>query len=143
MFFLRTIQSWLRNRGRLLFRYHDGERWRRADPLVVGRALESNEPEYATLLTVLHDPPEKLPPGTIKTELIKQQTDAAHRLTKLARTVFGLPVLTETGGATDGEALGVLTAYFLFMEDLAEAAGFTSTPPAVGSSPPAASPIGP
>lgn len=132
MLFLGRISRWWRNRSRDLFVYHDGVAWRRADPLFVGRRLEKVEPEYQTLLSTIHEDVSKLPPGPIREALQRDQNGAAVKLMKVAREVFGLQPLDDAGGVTDGEALGVLTRYFLFMEDLADAAGFTSTPPATG-----------
>lgn len=128
MFFWSRLTGYLRNRGRLLFRYHDGARWRRADPLRAGLDLERAEPDYAALLAAVHEEPSKVPAGPVREALQKDQNAAGRRLIAAARKVFGLPELTDAAGLGDGEAMGVLIAYFLFMEGLADAASFTSRP---------------
>ena len=130
MLFLGRLARWWGDRSRAIFVYHDGARRRRADPVAVGAALEAAEPEYLALLAEVNQPPAALPPGPVRAELAARQRAAAARLVAMARKAFGLAQLSDAGGVTDGEALGVLTNYFLFMEDLAdEARPFATSPP--------------
>jgi hypothetical protein len=39
LFGLKALARWRRNRGRLIYSYHDGEKWRRADPFLLWRKL--------------------------------------------------------------------------------------------------------
>lgn len=130
MFFLGRLARWWGDRARAIYRYHDGTRARRADPVAVGAALERFQPDYLDLLADVHKSPAQVPMGLVRDQLVARQREVASKLVELSRKVFGLPVLTDAGGVTDGEALGVLTGYFLFMEELAdEARPFGSSPP--------------
>lgn len=116
------IRVWWASRGRALFRYYDGARWRRADPLAVVAALERELPKYRELLTVAGTDPMKAPMGAIRDEALAARKGAVTDLAAGARRVFALPPLTDTAGLTDVECAGVLTAFFLYMEELATAA---------------------
>lgn len=140
MFFLGTIADYLRERRRNIFRYRDGFRLVRADPVLIGRRLEERCPDYQSLLTTLASDPGTQPPGPLRQSVLDQQKAAARDLAAVARDVFGLLELSPTGkgGVTDGEAVGVLTRYFLFMERLAEdVLPFATSPGAESSSTPA------
>lgn len=132
MLYLGRLARWWRDRSRAIFVYYDGSRRRRADPVAVGAALEEAEPEYISLLAEINQPPAALPPGPVRDELAARQRAAAARLVAMARRAFGLPPLSDADGVTDGEALGVLTQYFLFMEDLADEARPFATSPQPG-----------
>ena len=122
MFFLSRIANYFHNRARQIFIFHDGERWRRADPLVVGTRLEELCPDYQELLDLIAKDTTLAPVGAVRDDLLKRKKDAALKLDAVARDLFGLKPLTDTGGVTGGEAIGVLTQYFLFMEVLAREA---------------------
>lgn len=134
MFFLSRLSAWWRARGRAIFRVRADGRVRHYDPVVVGTALERIAPDYQDLLQSLTEDQAKLPPGPVRAALADQQRTAAQKLATAARAVFALPPLDDTGGGvTDGEAVGVLTAYFLYMERLARAAELFRDSPDAGS----------
>lgn len=122
MFFLGRLANWYYNRQRTIFHYRDGKRWHRADPIVVGVRLEEVCPTYLDLLQTIQMNPMESPPGPVRESVIAQRRDAGKKLASAARGIFGLEPLSDTGGVTDGEAIGVITNYFLFMESLARAA---------------------
>lgn len=130
MFFLDRLFGRRRDRRRGVFRYSDGARERRADVVAVGRRLEKECPDFAALLDAVRQDPKALPLGPLRDNAARELTAATYRLAAVARAVFELPPVHDAGGVTEGEALGVLTKYILFMEDLATSASFTSTAPA-------------
>jgi len=122
MLFIGRVSQWLRNRHRNLFLFWDGTRTRRADPLLIGTRLEEECPKYLDLLDTIGKNVTAVPPGPVRDDLLNQQKDAARKLAAAASKVFGLAPLDDTKGVTGAEAIGVLTKYFLFMEELATAA---------------------
>ena len=139
MFFIQSLRAWWADRGRRIFRYHDGGAWRRADPVWVGNRLEEACPEYQDLLDVLAKDLQAIPAGALRDSVASQKRDAAQKLARAARSIFGLLPLSEKGrgGVTDGEAIGVITQYFLFMEEIArESELFRTSPGPESSSPP-------
>lgn len=131
MFFIQTVRGWLDERSRRIFRYHIGGTPRRGDPVVLGRALEQECPEYPALLSTLAERVSDIPPGPIRQSMVEQQKAAAIKLIGTARKVFQLaPLQVEgSGGVTDAEALSILTKYFRFMTELAEEAKLFQTWP--------------
>ena len=129
MLFLGRIASYFRNRNRNIFTYHDGDKWHRADPLVLGIRLEEICPDYQEMLDLIAKDPTNAPVGAVRDDLLKQKKEAALKLDAVARELFKLKPLTDTDGVTGGEAVGILTQYFLFMNALAqEASLFTESP---------------
>lgn len=121
MFFIGAVRRWARDRGRNIFRFRDGGRWRHADPVAVSARLEEAEPGYQDVLFTLSKKPGEIPPGPVRDDLTAKQRDAAKRLAAAARKTFDLKPLDDAGGGTtDGEAVGVLAAYLVFMEKLAD-----------------------
>lgn len=115
-------------RKRAIFHYHDGQRNRWADPLVVESALEGSaggEDWQAQVLLVRHlNRP--APPG-LTGKVADERLDARRRETgKLLywiREAFGIIPLSNDGmGLTEAETIGVLTEYLLFIGGLADAA---------------------
>lgn len=133
MFFVRTIGRWFRDRARNLFHYHDGSGWRRGDPVLLGTRLEAVCPDYQSLLDTLATDPNKTPPGPLRDAVIGQRKDAAVKLASVAREVFRLAPLCETGpgGVSEAEAIGVIASFFLFMQRLAEDAELFRDSPGV------------
>lgn len=129
MLFLSRIRRFFYDRQRNIFRYYDGSRWRRADPLVVGMKLEELCPEYLDLLELIGKDPLTAPVGPVRTDLITQQKEAAKKIAEVSRTVFNVTPLSDTDGLTGPEAIGVLTNYFLFMEKIAEGANLFHNSP--------------
>ncbi len=136
MFFLSTLRDWLFRRRRDVFTYWDGSKWRRGDPIRIGTKLDEVCPTYIELLRdVVHDV-SKDPVGPFRDEAVKAKGTAARMLATAALKVFDLKPLTDTDGLTDGEALGVLTEFFVFMEGVAaEAKVFTTSSSPTASSP--------
>jgi hypothetical protein len=122
MFFLGRVARWWANRHRNIFHYYDGTRTVRADPMVVGARLEAECPNYYELLLILKQDVGTAPVGPVRRELLEQKKEAAEKLAKSAMKVFRLKPLDQEGGVTQGEAMRVLTKYFVFMEELATAA---------------------
>lgn len=143
MFFLSRLRRWWTDRQRNIFYYRDGTRTRRADPVRVGTRLEALLPDYVDLLTVLRTRPETIPAGPMREEARAQQRDAVQRLVNAAREVFELAPLSESAGVTDAEAVATITAYYLFMEQLAGEAELFPDSPGQESPSPADSPTGP
>lgn len=141
MFFMGRIARWWYNRRRAIFHYRDDTGPRRADPIVVGMDLERECPEYLDLLLTLQMNPTESPPGPVRDSVIGQRRDAGRKLADVSRKIFGLNPLSDTGGVTDGEAVAVLSEYFMFMESLARAAQLFPDSPGVGSASHPASPI--
>ena len=121
MFFIGTVRAWLREASRKIFQYHDGLQWKRADPIWIGGRLETVCPEYQDLLELLRSDLNEVPVGPLREDVIRQKKEASLKLATAARNIFGLYPLSETGkgGVTDGEAISVLTQYFVFMEEIA------------------------
>lgn len=129
---IRSILSLFRSRDRAeppptdrhIFRYWAGEadRWRFGDPVVIGRALEAACPDYADHLATIAAPA-KLPPGPLLDELKAKRAAATSSLVSACRKAFGVEPLTDGGGLTEAETLGVLADYLRFMAAAAEAAG--------------------
>lgn len=139
MLFLSSIRRWWRDRGRNIFSYHDGSAWRYADPVAVGSALEADLPDYLEILDILAKRPADVPAGSLRKDLVDKQRESLVKLAATARKVFKIaPLDDKTGwGATDAQAIGVVTRYFVFMEGLARKAElFTDSPGPVSESPP-------
>ncbi len=129
MLWLGRIRKWWTNRSRLLFSYWDGTTWHRADPMRIASALETVCPDYLELLTEIGQNPQDTPVGSLRDELLARQKASALKLIAAAYKVFNLKPLTDTEGVSDGEAMGALTRFFVFMEDLADSAQvFGSSP---------------
>lgn len=140
MFFLNRIRRWLSDRQRQIFYYRDGSGWRRGDPVCIGTHLERICPDYQGQLLILRQQIGEIPAGPMRDDALAQQKAAVEKLVTAARAVFGLQPLTQTDGVTDAEAVATLTAYFLFMEQLAGEAELFRDSPGLGSPSPAAFP---
>lgn len=129
MFFMRRIRSWWIARNRDIFVYWDGVNRRRGDPIKIGSRLEQFLPNYLELLRAAVKDLTKVPVGPMRDDAAKMKTTAILSLVEAARKVFDLLPLSDFTGVTDGEAMGILTQYFVFMERLAEEAKlFTASP---------------
>lgn len=139
---------WSRDHQREIFTYSDGRTQRRADPIVVGRALEEARPDYLETLNTLYSeiPAELLAKaGPVVNENLRKQKEAAiATLVKAADAAFGLTPLDDSGGLTEAERLRVLVDYLVFMQRLADAARpFSTSQPRASPSPPPDSPTEP
>jgi len=120
MFYIGTIKKWFMERGRNIFRVYHSGCWKYYDPVVVGTALEAVEPEYQELLFTISKKVSSMPPGAIRDDFFSKQKEAVLRLAEVSRKIFELAPLTKEGdGVTDGEAIAIVTRYFLFMEEVA------------------------
>jgi hypothetical protein len=131
MFFVHRIKNWWTSRQRELFSYWDGSRTRRADPMRIAVAIEKVCPRYMELLRVAVDDVDKAPIGQFRDDARTAKIEAIRTLTDTSYTVFGLEPLSDAKGVTDAEAIGILTAFFLMMEDLAQEAQLFTVSPAV------------
>lgn len=130
MLFLGRLGRWWRDQDRVIFRYYDGTRNRVADPLQVVGKLRTQNATYLEDLELLGKDVNTVPPGNLRADLTRQREDAILRLIQVSRSVFNIPGLTEQGGLTDAEVIGVLTSFFAWMEHMAqEAAPFATSPP--------------
>lgn len=88
---------------REIYEFWDGRRWRRVDPLVVCRALQSHE----------RFNPERHP------DLVDEGDEEATVITVGAvRDVFGLPVYDGKRGLTESECLSLLADFWHWCGDL-------------------------
>ncbi len=110
---------WLFGSRDVVYRYHDGKRRREADPLVIGRELESLCPDYSTHLELLASEPPV--PGMLRDDLERQRKEALQTLVDVSRQLFGIPTLAE-GGRTDAAAFAVLVRWLVEMNAMGEAA---------------------
>lgn len=113
-----------RRRGnRLLFRYHDGRRWRRADPFRCYRALKFHERFNLDTHPSLVD------------EGVEPETSIAI---EAIAEVFHLQRWTADNevGLTDWEVLSVFSDFFYYLESLKKStgSGLTFTQPTAESS---------
>ena len=116
---LARLLGWLRGTGDAVYWYHDGRKWRKADPLAVGRKLEEICPDYKEILAFLW---EDVPiPGKLGEDVERQKKDAQRKLVEAARAVFGLAEV-EQGGRTDAGAFGVLADWIVAIAAMAEEA---------------------
>lgn len=132
MLFFGRIVNYLRNRSRQIFTYFDGERWRRVDPLVVGVRLEDECPDYQEMLDLIAKDITNAPIGEVRDDLMKQKRVAVTKLDAVARQIFGLKPLSETDGVTSGEAIGILTQFWIFMHELGVSANVFADSPVAG-----------
>lgn len=125
---------------RQIFRYHDGNRYRYADPIVIDRESEKAFPGWRSAIELLEVPDV---PGGIPDNLAgKVEADRVRvleQLVSMVRAVFAVKPLDVSGrGLSEAECLKLLTQYVLFEGRLVEAAGpFSSLPAFVAASPPA------
>lgn len=126
------------SRDRCIFRYWDGKRNRRGDPLAIMSLIEDECPDLAELLQMASaDAAPALMPGPVKDELEKGKKGAAKKLADVSRRAFGVKPLTDSEGLTDWEVFSLLTAFLRFMGGLAEAARpLPESQPAGSRSPP-------
>lgn len=134
------LRVWWASRGRELFCYYDGRRWRRGDPIAITAALEATCPKYVDLLSQVTTDVMAVPMGEMREQAEFARKQAVGVLAKTARTIFGLPALGDTSGLSDMECLGVLASFFRYMEGLAEQArvfgsGGSRSGPAAGTTP--------
>lgn len=131
MFYLGRLRRWWRDRQRHIFWYHDGTRWHRADPLVIGTRLEIECPRYLDFLEMLGKNVEDAPVGPVRKDLLRQKKECAEELVNVARKIFNLKPLDDAGGMTGPECIGQITRYFMYMQELATAAEvFVNSPAA-------------
>lgn len=120
-------------RDRKIFSFWDGTRWRRVDPLVVFRGLVDH-PTYNMETHPL---------------LVETGDDEAYLvMLQATRDVFGIKPLSDDGGLTECETMGVHFAFSDFMVDLKKSISPGLTPqsstepvssPAISESPTSAS----
>ena len=127
---------WKRKPKRVVFTYHNGITKVVSDPLVVLRSLEKHGGEHwAELVKEAGRKPESgrfaVTVAGAEDAAKKKQSKALQDVAELARKVFLLQPLGETGqGLTEAEQIGVLSQYLLFCGGLAEsAAPFANSPP--------------
>lgn len=139
--------AWWRSRGRCIFRYFDGRKWRRCDPIEMSRRLEAmGGADWEKNLECVARGPSAVPPGAgirIKEANAKEAAAAVTSLVDTFRKSFDVPPLDDAGrGLTDGEVIELAAAFYLFLGGLAdEAIPFQNSPPPVSSLTPQGSPI--
>lgn len=105
---LSWMYRWWTNRQRQLFRYWDGRRFVRADPLVIHQRLSSHPSYSADLFKKLGTPRES---GRI---------EAITAIAEMASEVFAVPRLNETGtsGLSIEELAGLLLQFHEYVNSL-------------------------
>lgn len=112
-----------RRNDRRLFRYHDGNRWRRIDPLVATRALGS-DPEFNW---------ETHPPLVDKGDI-----EAIRVTANAVRRSFDVQAYSEDGGGlTEGESIALLLRFAAYTDSLKKSIDRSPTSSAPTGSPPA------
>lgn len=111
--------QWLRNRlaerQRLIFRYWDGRRIHRGDPLVLYRGLKNHEEfDYDSHLAA-HD---------------NGDDDATAVCARAVCDVFGVEPLSDEGGLTENERLALLKTFTEYVLGLKKS---TSPPPTMST----------
>lgn len=107
---LRWLSNWWNNQDRKIFLYWDGTRKRRGDPMVLLRGLQTRAGfDLETAIRII-DGGANIVPTADFWEHVVESVDAA-------RAVFGVQSL-EDGGLTEGEMLGLLYDFLLFMDAL-------------------------
>jgi len=139
------LRRWWRDGSRLIFRFHDGTRWRWVDPVRTFALIDDACPQLDELLAVLREKPPSLPvPGPVGTDLRQQQKAATEKVVAVARAAFGVVPLSDAGGRpaglTEAETIGLLTDFLEYMDALAEDARPLPSWPSRESPSPAASP---
>lgn len=116
--FFRWWRQHRRARARGIFRYHDGTKWRLADPIAVQRACD------------LH--PSWIPKADLglMCQPGRMGQQAAQRGIEALREIFGIPPL-EQGGLTEEEIWEVWIAFCDFLGELKK----NSKMPPIGSPP--------
>lgn len=123
-----------RDADRKIFRFFDGTKTRRADPLAVMVKIEDICPQFADLLTVVARSADKpLIPGPVADDLKAGQNAATAKLLEVTCTAFGVKPLGDTDGLTSAEQMTLLTRFLIFMGGLAEEARPLPSSPRVAS----------
>jgi hypothetical protein len=117
---LARLLGWLRGSGDAVYWYHDGRKWLKADPLAVGRELETLLPDYGSYLELLTGDTPPLP-GAIGDDLERQKKEALGKLVDVSRKLFSLKTVAE-GGRTDAGAFRVFVDWLLEMGRMGEEA---------------------
>jgi hypothetical protein len=100
---IRWMRNWWRERNRKIFRFWDGARVRRVDPIVVFRALR---------LVKDFDLENDL------TGIASGDDSACARAIAATRMVFGIQPWNEEDGLTEDETLDVLASFVLWWDEL-------------------------
>lgn len=139
MLWLARISNWWANRGRAIYGYRDGVRWRWVDPLVVLRRLEEELSEdwisvlrqaRATRTEEGASPYQAAAQGATREVAAKQVQSAADK-------IFELVPLSPAGhGLTEAQRMAVLIGFVNYMGGLAESTRFLPpSPPSSAASP--------
>lgn len=119
------LRRWFRDRRRLIFRYHDGDAWVYADPLVVLRRLETADPDWRETVRRLVQL-RRVRPGLsegVRRAWVGEREVLAGRVGAMVRAAFVLkPLAADGSGLTEGEANDVLAAFLAFVADLGDRA---------------------
>lgn len=97
------LRNWWRNRNRLIYRYWDGARMRRADPILVHRNLRLCDKWDMENDLEFH---------------LKGHQEATLRCIAAAREVFEIPVLDDRKGLTEEETLDTLAGFIIWVDEL-------------------------
>lgn len=105
-----------RPRERLIYRYNDGVKDRRADPMVIQRELAKCEALDLEIKCL----------GLQTPEAALRSLEAVGNVTGYVRTAFSLP-LFEDGGLSEAECIELLNDFCLFVADLKKKASSSPT----------------
>lgn len=148
MLWFSRLRTWLRDRDRAIFRYHDGRAWRWADPVVLLRGVEDKlGSDWLTVLKNVEGRDQTAPTLSSRHAAVEAADRRKTRESAIsaADSLFGLtPLDPETGnGLTEQERMAVLAAFLYYIWGLAAAARPLPISRPSGSSPPPASPTPP
>jgi hypothetical protein len=123
---LRFLWCWLiPSQRQKIFHFHDGSRWRRADPLVIEAAFDSACPGWEDYLKVLSAPDAPFPGGVLKDQQEGKKI-AKDMIVEATRKAFGCRPLDDEGGLTEASTIALFTDFLVQMGKWAELARPTS-----------------
>lgn len=102
---LRWILEKLRRNRRQIFRYHDGRRWRSADPMDLQEAVFSH-PLFDQAKLQICDKPDKF------------GRQAADQILQVIRDAFQMPPYRDGKGSTQDECWRVWVRFVIYLEAL-------------------------
>lgn len=125
-----------------IFKFHDGTRSRKVDPLEVWSRLEAAAgEEWPELLKIIRLPlPPRIPnmdTSNLEKDVLSKQRQAADTLAKIVPDAFGVTAFDDAGGKSSGltrtQRIELVARFVVFMAELSEKARpFKSSQPLTG-----------
>jgi hypothetical protein len=127
--------GWLRRNRTDIFPYHDGRRWRRADPVAVALKLDdlADRESMRLLFTRAMSRADQLRmmDPKLKNAIRAEREHSQQKLAEFARQAFDLPEF-DAGGLTAGEGVELMIAFRVFCSWLIEDARYLADAVAIG-----------